>query len=508
MGVASSDPHPGDLATSGDVWRARVVAARRRLDQGEPAVAVELLKYGAIDAPVEAQSLLATALRRLGRTAEALPILQRLAELRPLSAVAEHNLAAALGDLNQMDASEAAARRSIAKGGGAAETWLVMGRALAGLGRLEEAEAAYQFALRLRPDHLEALRDLAQLEWMRTGCTARLHVVLEPLRRLARGSPVAAANLGGILHSTLGPAAALEALTPWLAQARTDPLVALALIGPATEVDPPLALELSRQVLAHVGRQGEAQVAHSCALIACDQPAAAREILLSHLERYPADRAAQGLLEAARRMLGHAEALGPDDYQRVVRAYPLFPELEPEAVDARLEAIAGRLAELHPFVAPPFGQSIRGGAQSRLDPRSAGDPLIEDLFQRLQAPIASYIEAQAGSLEPPRAWRLAGAWSVRLRAGDRHVDHIHPGSWLSSALYIDLPPDVEDGGRQGWLRFGAAPIGGGRTLSAQHWVRPVRGWLVLFPSWLWHGTEPFTGEGDRLSVAFNVDRED
>ena len=34
-------------------------------------------------------------------------------------------------------------------------------------------------------------------------------------------------------------------------------------------------------------------------------------------------------------------------------------------------------------------------------------------------------------------------------------------------------------------------------------VEPAPGRLVLFPSWLWHGTRPF-GDGERLTVAFDV----
>jgi len=34
-------------------------------------------------------------------------------------------------------------------------------------------------------------------------------------------------------------------------------------------------------------------------------------------------------------------------------------------------------------------------------------------------------------------------------------------------------------------------------------VEPKPGRLVLFPSWMWHGTRPF-GAGERMTVAFDV----
>ncbi len=33
---------------------------------------------------------------------------------------------------------------------------------------------------------------------------------------------------------------------------------------------------------------------------------------------------------------------------------------------------------------------------------------------------------------------------------------------------------------------------------------PSAGQVLLFPSWLEHCVEPFTGDGDRISMAFNA----
>ncbi|TYC86895.1 putative 2OG-Fe(II) oxygenase [Novosphingobium sp. BW1] len=42
------------------------------------------------------------------------------------------------------------------------------------------------------------------------------------------------------------------------------------------------------------------------------------------------------------------------------------------------------------------------------------------------------------------------------------------------------------------------------TLEPLAHIRPKPGNLVLFPSSLWHSTEPFYGEADRLTVAFDI----
>jgi ectoine hydroxylase-related dioxygenase (phytanoyl-CoA dioxygenase family) len=41
-------------------------------------------------------------------------------------------------------------------------------------------------------------------------------------------------------------------------------------------------------------------------------------------------------------------------------------------------------------------------------------------------------------------------------------------------------------------------------MPPQHFVRPEPGKLVLFPSYMWHGTVPFTTPESRLTVAFDL----
>jgi hypothetical protein len=92
---------------------------------------------------------------------------------------------------------------------------------------------------------------------------------------------------------------------------------------------------------------------------------------------------------------------------------------------------------------------------------------------------------------------------VLLRPGGHHVNHIHPLGWISSAFHVELPPAVEDG-HQGWLQFGEPELATVPKLEAEHFVKPTPGTLVLFPSYMWHGTVPFGGEKPRLTAAFDV----
>ena len=99
---------------------------------------------------------------------------------------------------------------------------------------------------------------------------------------------------------------------------------------------------------------------------------------------------------------------------------------------------------------------------------------------------------------------IIGCWSVRLRRGGFHVNHIHPEGWVSSAYYASVPDEVDDSTlRSGWLKFGE-PRFAVPGLAPFLEVQPRAGRLVLFPSYLWHGTHALRGDAPRMSVAFDA----
>jgi hypothetical protein len=100
------------------------------------------------------------------------------------------------------------------------------------------------------------------------------------------------------------------------------------------------------------------------------------------------------------------------------------------------------------------------------------------------------------------ALRFGGSWSVRLSGGGFHIAHVHPQGVLSSACYIALP-DTAGPERPGWLELGAPPVELGLDLPPVATIEPKPARLVLFPSYLYHGTRPFPA-GERLTVAFDI----
>jgi hypothetical protein len=87
-----------------------------------------------------------------------------------------------------------------------------------------------------------------------------------------------------------------------------------------------------------------------------------------------------------------------------------------------------------------------------------------------------------------------------------HVNHIHPNGWISSCYYVGVPDAVQDQtARQGWIKFGESGFTHlAEKNPARRAVQAVPGRLVLFPSYMWHGTVPFRGPTPRTTIAFDV----
>ena len=204
------------------------------------------------------------------------------------------------------------------------------------------------------------------------------------------------------------------------------------------------------------------------------------------------------------RMLGDPRWGWLEGDERFVGIYDIADRLPP------LDVLAETLRRLHTVSAQPLEQSLRGGTQTGGDIFTHIDPVLVQLREAIRTTVAEHVanfparEDGHPLLGPPRKpIRFSGAWSVRLRSHGYHANHIHPMGWISSALYIVLPPDLGTG-EAGFLTLGDpnAPtfkldLGPFRT------VEPKPGRLVLFPSYTFHGTRPF-GEGERMTVAFDV----
>ena len=99
---------------------------------------------------------------------------------------------------------------------------------------------------------------------------------------------------------------------------------------------------------------------------------------------------------------------------------------------------------------------------------------------------------------------FSNSWSVLLRKMGFHKNHYHSHGWLSSAFYLMVPDVVNAGGKEGWIKFGEPGFRAREPLGPEHWLQPKEGALAIFPSYLWHGTEPLQSDVERMTVGFDV----
>ena len=144
---------------------------------------------------------------------------------------------------------------------------------------------------------------------------------------------------------------------------------------------------------------------------------------------------------------------------KVIRIWLAFTTL-PTASRPWTE-LAEALRRLQTVRGEPLEQSLRGGTQTDGNLFQHLDPMIVRLREAIRTVVAEHLaglpprDERHPFLSPDRSKpiRFSGAWSVRLSGGGYHANHVHPAGWISSALYVILPPDLGEG-EAGFLTLG------------------------------------------------------
>jgi tetratricopeptide (TPR) repeat protein len=405
---------------------------------------------------------------------------------------ATHNLASTLRDMDQSEAALVAIDKAPS---GVSETLTLRAHLLADLGRHDEAVAQYETVVAANPGHTEAHEMLAKLlPQLGQGKLAlesyRRALAVEPKNKVLLGSALAAA------HDMKDA----EQLNEW------------AELGQRTFGDEPqyrLSLAAAHQHkgnhrAAHdllVGRYNEMPVARlflSHSLLCMKDPKAAEAHALAATQLAPLDQSGWAHLSVIWRLLEDAREGWLADYQRFVM--PVDIDLSDDLRET-LEA-------MHTVQMHPAEQSLRGGTQTRGNLFHRRIPEIQSLSAEIRRAVADQIAALPDDPTHPFLSRksasvdFSASWSVRLASEGFHINHIHPMGWISSALYIDLPANLDE--KSGALTFGVPDAAYGVDLQPRRVEVPSVGKLVLFPSYFWHGTLPFQNEQHRLTVAFDV----
>jgi hypothetical protein len=208
------------------------------------------------------------------------------------------------------------------------------------------------------------------------------------------------------------------------------------------------------------------------------------------------------------RQLGDPRYQENFDYELMVQPFDLEAPSGYANMSAFNAALRESLDRLHVLETHPLDQSLRGGSQTTRSLLAVDDPVIKQYLGALEEPIRAYIATMQKPNHPwsgrkTNAFKFAGCWSVKLKPNGFHVNHLHPEGWISSAYYVSLPEVTKAGDSQeGWIKFGE-PRWPTPMCTVEKVVQPKEGRLVLFPSYMWHGTIPFS-QGERITAPFDV----
>ena len=451
------------------------------------------------------------ALVALGRSEDAIAWCRKLVARSPANAAAEQALAVALQAAERHDEAENVARQALERGPRNATLYYTHARSLIALGEYHRAETALRDCLRLEPQHIDAHGDLARLVWMRSGDGSEATEALDEALQTFSNNDALWAAKAAVLQGAGDARAAYACLAARIERPQAPPALHVRAGLAALEFDPRLALDRAESALRAVPNDPAARTLQAAALLGVGDARSALRTCEALRRESPDDQYLLALQTTAWRMLGDERYAQLCDYPNLVVAYRLEPPAPWSNLVDSLDDLQRALGRLHDaFQHPLLFQSLRHGTETTKDLTRSDDPAIRALFAAFDAPIRDYIARMGKGDDPLRrhnrgTYKFNGSWSVRLRTQGFHHNHVHPRGWISSACYIALPEGMDDpASREGVLTFGEPGIITTPKLPSQYDVRPAAGTLVLFPSYFWHGTVPFSGQQPRLTVAFDA----
>jgi uncharacterized protein (TIGR02466 family) len=133
-------------------------------------------------------------------------------------------------------------------------------------------------------------------------------------------------------------------------------------------------------------------------------------------------------------------------------------------------------------------------------------------FQQLKKQIDNWVEQYAlnafgidfNDLEMTCMWA-----NIHQNRSDTHQSHVHPNSFISGVVYAEIPEDMvggqiyfDDPTPNTYWAYNY--VGDEHTRGRAYQLVPVQAGLLLFPSWLQHGTLTVDPKGgNRIAISFN-----
>ena len=419
---------------------------------------------------------------RLDAVDDAAALLQRAVALDAGDAGAHNDLGNVLQAVGRVDAAVVAYRRAAEIDPERAEAHLNLGQALRIKGDLDGAVEALGRAATLRPDHAGTVIRIGLVRHAKGDLDGaegsfRQALFIEP------ENAEACFALGNVLYAQDRLDEAIEAYEQ-AAALRAD------ILDASFEVGKP------RYVHAHLDRGDPGAALKACDDLLARKPGQSGALAMKAVALWEA-----GEKEKARSLL---------DFNCLLRQERCAPPANFADMAAFNAALAAHVRDHPTLRAAPESYSMeRGQSTGELLPgrgvAAAFGALVAQAVDRYRDALPE--DAHHPFLtNVPDQIRIT-AWGVILDEGAYQVPHIHPSAWLSGVYYVALPPALaaNDDGTAGCIEFGR-PYWDFRIRAEPETrlIEPEEGLMLLFPSYMFHRTLPFTGSGERISIAFDV----
>ncbi len=213
----------------------------------------------------------------------------------------------------------------------------------------------------------------------------------------------------------------------------------------------------------------------------------------------------------ALRLLGSEEYHYLYNYDQLVLKVLIDPPESYSSLQQFNEELLQELYKHHSAETQPLDQSLLNGTQSVGDLFNEAAEIIQSLKAQFDAQMSRFLARLPVDEKHPvlarnkRTFAYTGAWSVMLRSSGFHVNHYHTHGWYSGPYYVHLPEEVKQStGRDGWIKLGEPGFEMSEPLETDHVIEPEEGLMIRFPSYMWHGTYPFSSNEKRVIVACDM----
>lgn len=481
---------------------------------GDTEEAIDALQMAVAVAPNygSAYNALGIAYKEEERLDEATAAYHKALEINPDDFKALHNLGVVLKMSNKLEGAVDCFRKVLAATPDVPEAHYNLGNALLLLERIDEAKASYEKALDLKPDFEEAHYDLNQLLWTEGRRQEFLQSYPSAIQRKPESLELWL-NYVKRLLPIMALAPAEETLRKALQRFGPTPelydLLARTLRGQGRADE---ALEYHNECLEIDDEQSPFLLNYGQTLLRLHEHEAALEIFEHGIELAPLDQELIAYRNDCWRLLCDERHDLVNDYEGMIRVFKLPLPRSYNDTEAFTRDLNRALTPLHSAQrGHPMDQTLREGSQSREGLFTRDIELVQLYQQSLRQVIREYIDDLDDDPTHPLyarkcdKFRFSSSFTVRLRNGGYHTNHVHPAGWLSCCFYVSLPPAVADKNkREGWIHFGQPSMPFDPPIDPIRYIQPQEGVVAVFPSYLWHGTIPFSSEHTRTTVVADI----